>query len=212
MDWISKVLEGKIASKIVALVCVASSGLLFLPDRYITKLRLVDFLKDYGKYVGVAFLLSAGFLAMNGLAWGFAAVRRRGEEAKKESQVLAREIALEGSVVEALSQLDSHEQAVMREFFLQRKNTILLPVDQHVVAGLLRKGLITIVSNTGQASLVGSLFPVSMSVYAERHINEQLIGFPKIDGKPTEEQLYAVMSTRPRFIDAIERHLRLRDF
>lgn len=204
MDWISKILENKISAKLVALLFITSGGLLFLPDSLIRMLRLNDFIQEYGKYIGVTFLLSASFLIITFILWCGKTIRQHRQQTKKKAD-------LEASIIEAILNLDPHEQAVLREFFIQKKNTIQLPIDQHIVTGLLRKGIITIAGSSGQASLAGALFPVNLSSYAKNYINEQVVGFPEIKGKPTEEQIRFIIESRPRFIETIERHNWLRE-
>lgn len=206
MEWISKILGNAVSSRIIFVACVVSGSMLFMPSNWVAKLRLDAFFTDYGKFIGITFLASLGLLIINTGGWILNKFIQWRKKAKEEAERQGREVEQQAAVIQSLQNLDDSEKAIMREFGIQRKNTIQLPIDHHVVAGLLKKRLITIVGTNGKASLAGVLCPVNISSYAEPYITEELLGFPKVNGKPTEEQIYEVMSKRPRFIDTIERH------
>ncbi|MCP9753251.1 super-infection exclusion protein B [Ferruginibacter sp. HRS2-29] len=55
----------KIPTKLLFVIWLSSGLILFVPQKFLTKLNLADFLKDYGKYIGIAFLVSSAFLLVN---------------------------------------------------------------------------------------------------------------------------------------------------
>ena len=101
--------------------------------------------------------------------------------------------------------LDSYEKAVLREFLIQKRNTILVPEEDTAVAGLLQKGIIRIIGDGKQVLGVGWVYPVSLSSSAAAIIkgSSQVIGFPP--GMPTPEQVKKIQSLRPSFVWDIER-------
>ncbi len=52
----------KIPAKLIFVIWLSASLILFVPEHFLTKLNLQDFLKDYGKYIGISFIISSGFL------------------------------------------------------------------------------------------------------------------------------------------------------
>lgn len=199
MEWLSKLLDiGKIPTKIIFWIFLLTGLLLLLPTTWLVALRLDQFLTDYGKYVGICFVGASVLLLIHFFIWILN--KSRQSKQKKEYQ---------SAVEEKLNRLDDFEKAVLREFYLQGKNTILLPVDDPTVAGLLQKRVLSIVSPTGEMSLVGILRSVSLSSIAESLTTPQLIGLP--NGTPSQAQLTQIAESRPKFIAGIERRNWLMD-
>ncbi|MDP2207695.1 MAG: superinfection exclusion B family protein [Bacteroidota bacterium] len=199
MDWISKFLDiSKVPTKIIFWIFLLSGFLLLMPSGWLTTLRLDEFLKDYGKFVGIGFVGSAVLLLVQAFLW----LRQKSRQSKQKKE-------FEESVQTKLMQLDNFEKAVVREFYLQGKNTILLPVDDPTVAGLLQKRVLRVVSRNGEMSLAGMLFPVALSSFAEQHVTPQLVDLPT--GSPTQAQVADIVQARPKFIAGIERRNWLRD-
>lgn len=107
---------------------------------------------------------------------------------------------------DSISALDINEKAVLREFFIQRQNIILVPEEDIAVIGLLQKGIIYVVGDSRYLLGVGSVAPVSLTSSATNIIRErtpQIIGFPP--GIPTPEQIKKIQELRPGFVWDIER-------
>ena len=52
----------KIPTKLIFVIWLSSVLLLFVPEKFLTKLNITEFLKDYGKYIGITFIISSAFL------------------------------------------------------------------------------------------------------------------------------------------------------
>ena len=110
-----------------------------------------------------------------------------------------------GTVRGNMGALDGYEKAILREFFIQKRNTILVPEEDAAVAGLLQKGIIRIIGDGKQVLGVGWVYPVDLSPAAAAIIKDsspQVIGFPP--GIPTPEQVKKIQSLRPGFVWDIE--------
>jgi hypothetical protein len=179
----------RIPFRVILLATVLlTGGLLVAPDYWLVVLRLENFESEYGWLVGIGFAVSLALLVANALMWGWEWL----QEAWKDR---ARERAMRSSI----GTLDEHEKQVLREFYIQNKNTILLPIENPTVAGLLRKEIICIVGEGGQnISGVGTPFPVGLSPLALTLINPQSVGI-SLD-KLAGTQSGAITWPRPSFL------------
>jgi hypothetical protein len=108
---------------------------------------------------------------------------------------------------EAFQNLDRHEKAVLREFFIQGQNTLRLPIDHPTVAGMRTRGILEIVGSHGEGSLAGLLFPVKLADDIRGQLTAAMVDLP--EGEPSKEQVEWVVTNRPDFIPEIERHIDL---
>ncbi len=191
IDWISKIRDiDKIPSKIILWICIASGAFFIIPKDLITRLRLDDFIRDYNGFVGIIFIASALLLFINVIMWFVNFVQDKQHKSE-----------IEKSIVSSISKLDESEKAVLREFHIQGKHTIQLPIDNSGVAGLLNKKIIERVGSVGSTSAIGMLFPIMISNFASRHITKTSIGIPI---ECTEQQKQQLINTRPAFVKFIE--------
>lgn len=126
---------------------------------------------------------------------------QKAETLEKDAEEKGKE-AVRGSI----GALDGYEKTVLREFFIQKRNTVLVPEEDAAVAGLLQKGIIRVIGDGKQVLGVGWVYPVSLSSSAAAIIKgsgPQVIGFPP--GMPTPEQVKKIQSLRPGFVWDIER-------
>jgi len=125
MEWIGKIIEAiKVPAKFIFASFLASLVFIVLPEGLLKQLYLADFAKQYGQYVGVMCVISSSLLLVSVAVriWSFVL-------AKKAEQKLRERI------MERLNKLDKAEKSVIREFFIQGRDTIELPMDHPVVAG-----------------------------------------------------------------------------
>jgi len=188
MDF-SNILDRIPVEVILLAVCISTGSLLLIPNDWIVVLRLEDFMNDYGKFIGIGFIGSVALLIST-------ALKRTLEWLQKARK----EASMKKAVRSSLDTLDNYEKAVLREFYVQRKHTIELPVENPTVAGLLQKGIISVVGEYSENVFgVGRLFPFSLSSFASAVMNPQLVDFPT--GELTREQHYEIQQSRPSFAD-----------
>lgn len=196
MEWLTKIVDVLKSPKLSACVVIACAILLFIPETTALKPALLEFRQKYGAYVVVALALGSAGLAVEFLCWGVSRLAGRRLRLASEQHVLKR-----------LLQLDLHEQLVMREFIIQERNTIKLPIEQAVVAGLLRAGLITLVQPLLQRCHAGQVGIFSLSPLVQDYLSPKLVGLP--DGQITDEDRKRVFNDRPDFVRQITERERI---
>ena len=182
----------KIPTKLIFAIWLSSVLLLFVPERFLIKLNIADFLKEYGKYIGITFIISAAFLLVTLISF----ISRRFSYNNYRSKI-------KKSILREIMYLDNHEKALLREFYLNSKYTLQLPLDNETVVGLVNKHIIYQVSDTGFSYLHGICFPYSMTKLAFKYLKFEMIDLPT---DPTEDDKRRIFNERP--IWAKEKSLR----
>jgi hypothetical protein len=180
----------KIPTKFIFVICLSSGLILFVPNNFLTKLNLTDFLKDYGKYIGIIFLISSAFLIVTLLNYIGSLIKR--------IQMTKR---IANSIVNDIKCLNINEKALLREFYINDKQTLQMPLDNDTVVGLINKHIIYQASSTGFTYSHGAYFPYSMTDIALKNLTPEMIDIPK---KLTEDAKRRISSQRPTW--AIEKN------
>lgn len=175
----------KIPTKLLFVIWLSSGLILFVPQNFLTKLNLADFLKDYGKYIGIAFLVSSAFLLVILINYLGKLITRKRLTKKIRS-----------SILKDIKYLDMHEKALLREFYINNKQTLQMPLDNETVVGLLNKHIIYQASSTGFTYLHGIYFTFSMTEIVSDNLTPELIDLPQ---NPTEEDKRRIISQRPNW-------------
>lgn len=200
MDWISKLFEiDKLPFKVVFLVAVISGLVAFSPETWLQHLQLDGFKEEYGSFVGIIFLGSFGLALTNVVIFVFTGLKRTYLKMKWKA-----------SLTDNLLSLDHSEQAVLREFYIQRKHNIELPINNSSVVGLMNKGIIRKAGRYGERIPSGLLFPCAITDDARERITHEMIGVP--DGNPSDEEWEGLINSRPAFAREINFRDRLRSF
>lgn len=180
----------KVTAKTAFLVLIISSCLLFFPAHLITQLQLTGFKSEFGKYFGIAFIGSLAFLIVAFLNWMIG---------RYNSAVWTKKF--NKTIEKSIRQLDPKEIAVLREFVINGQQSMDMPIDNPVVAGLLNKGILYQLSSTGMASISGIMFPLAIREKASDRLTMQILGLPV--GEPNERERQKILNERPDW--AIER-------
>ena len=101
-------------------------------------------------------------------------------------------------IIQAVKQMDEDEKSVLREFSLQKSNTIEMPVEDVVVSGLIKKGILQTTREKGEISACGLMLPVVISPAAKKKITLKKIDLPKNIMDETVRDKLA--RTRPQFM------------
>lgn len=187
METVLKLLErrGQVRWLVIA-VFVISSACVLLPRQWIDWLQFGSHLKQYWPIIGIVFLCATGLVLVD-LGCGLLSSVRSGIVS----------IRTERRRRDRINSLCGEEQAVIREFFIQQKNAISLPIDDPTVAGLLHDRVLDVVARNGQLTRAGMMFPCAISPGYKRLITRQHLGLPS--GKASEEDVFWLMSNRPKF-------------
>jgi len=193
MEWIGKVIEAaKLPTKFIVGIFLVAIALLFLPQPLIDSLYLKDFKGKYGLYFGIIALSTGALLLIESILYFWKKIQIKRNVDKFKKQALVR-----------IQRLDHAEKAVIREFYLKGQNTLKLPIDHPVVAGLINSGILQIVSSQGRMSLAGMLFSTKISDTVQKQLATEMIDLPT--GQPTQEQIEFLRNNRPDFAASIER-------
>jgi|LauGreDrversion4_2_1035121.scaffolds.fasta_scaffold10435_1 hypothetical protein len=179
----------KIPTKFLFVIWLSSGLILFVPNNFLIKLNLSDFLKDYGKYIGIIFLISSTFLMVT-LLYYIGSLINRYRMTKK----------IKDSILNDIKCLNINEKALLREFYINDKQTLQMPLDNDTVVGLVNKHIIYQASSTGFTYSYGAYFPYTMTEIAFKNLTPEMIDIPK---KITEDAKRRISSQRPTW--AIEK-------
>ena len=192
MNWIKSVIEVmKMPVKFFFAICLFSGIIFLLPESLINKLQLEKFLKEYGMYISIAFIGSVSILMINFF------IKIINHYKKRYSTNKLKELLYEN-----FGKLDQHEKAVIREFYIQGRNTIELPMDNQVVAGLIKKRILIQVGSRVLHTTYGLLCSLGINEHASELITYDMIELP--DHDPNEQERQRIIESRPRFILEIE--------
>lgn len=101
-------------------------------------------------------------------------------------------------IIQSVKHLDSDEKSVLREFTLQASNTIEMPVEDVVISGLIKKGILQTTRDKGEYSACGLMLPVIISPVAKKRMTKKRIDLPK---NITDEKVKDTLArTRPQFM------------
>lgn len=185
--WLEKLFDFKeIPTKFILVVWATSALLLFSPTNLISKLNLADFNSEYGKYFGIAFLVCSAFLLITIFNYIVSSVSQKRKRAKNKL-----------TIINAIYNLDPHEKAILREFGLQNKNSLQLPLDNETVNGLANTGVICQVSTYGYVFPHGNYITYSISDQAQTLLTPDLIGLPQ---NLTENDKQQLLNDRPQWV------------
>ena len=114
---------------------------------------------------------------------------------------LARALYLEhqqrGKLEQMIRCLDFSERAILREFVLQRKSVIKLPVTEPAVKNLLEAGVLTYAYGQPFSEDDIMIKALMIALPARPLITYKALGLSK--GKMSEEQIGQIISSRPKF-------------
>jgi Super-infection exclusion protein B len=164
---------------------------LLLPADMVSVLRLSGVIEYYGNYMGVASVLSGSILVIEFAVWVSKKIRKT--YLRRKLTKLSKE---------RLRNLDHAEKSVLREFYIQGQNTINLPMDHSVVAGLLSSGVLSIVGQHGKHSLAGMLVSMKIPDRLTEVITPEMLELPV--GEPSEQDIEFLRENRPPFTRSIQ--------
>lgn len=208
MEWIKTVKDIiQLPVKFIIGIAIFSGSLFILPNTIITQLKLTGFINDFGTYIGIAFYAAFIIILVNIVYTIISKIQKYFSTKRNRTNLELEKKEKENKIRQKISSLDPHEKAVLREFIIQSKNTIELPIDHHVVTGLINSGIINVVSEyvTGNI-LIGLLSSGSLSEFARDIIFKDLEIIGMNNRQPTEQEKYSILKQRPDFILQIERH------
>jgi len=93
--------------------------------------------------------------------------------------------------------LDFEEKAVLREFIIQRKNVLALPMRELAVSNLLESGVLVPAYETQEIKGSGRIIKLSIAVDAREQLTHKVLGLPV--GKLTDNEANQLKAARPEY-------------
>ncbi|ATL98360.1 TPA: superinfection exclusion B family protein [Aeromonas bestiarum] len=135
-----------------------------------------------GMLIAISYFCSQGFL----IAWEWACDEW---QSRRQQDQLAQMIAF----------LDFNEKAVLREFVLQRKSVINLPITEPAVKNLMDAGVLTYAYGkpVREKEDENQIRALMIALPARPLLTYKVLGLSR--GKMSDEQVEQIMSARPKF-------------
>jgi len=190
----------KLPVKAILLIAIVSGLLLFLPEIFIQNLKLHDFLSEYGKYVGITFVITIGYIIIIVIPKLFILFLN-----------WRKKIKFYNDIEDCLSNLTYIERCFLREFIIQGKEVIEVPIDNTEFISLYNKGVIVIASQNVNRYVFGSYIFIRLNNIVKKKLSAQLLALQSEE--PTENEKQNIMSERPRYLsnlDIRDRIMRMR--
>lgn len=96
-----------------------------------------------------------------------------------------------------IRQLDFEEKALLREFIIQRKTVLSLPLNEPAVNNLLASGVLAPAYETQEIKGSSRIIKLSIAIEAREQLTHQVIGLPV--GKLTEAEAELLKAARPEY-------------
>lgn len=160
----------RIPAKLLFVLWLSSGLILFLPERTLRKLNVQQFLTDYGRFVGITFILCSAFL----IVVIFTFFSRRYTRGK----------ALQRRKIQKLRDLGYW--TIMRNpcyAYIIGKSTLEIPMSNEAAISLVNKGIIYQASNTGLVYLHGPTFAYSIIDFVRENLTHEMIELPQEPGR-----------------------------
>ena len=184
--WIEKFFNLKeVPTKLILVLLVTSSLLLFAPDNWISNLNLTEFIGKFGKYLGITFIVCTGFMTITLISYFTKLINRKLYSFK-----------LNRLIIESVLELDFHEKALLREFYINGKGTLQLPMNNETVVGLINKGIIYQAAPNGFVYIDGAYYIYSISKKAKFLLQSENIDLPI---NPSEREKEWLKENRPQW-------------
>ncbi len=143
---------------------------------------------DHAAWLGVGMLIAISYFCSQGflIAWEWACEEW---QARRQQDQLAQMIGF----------LDFNEKAVLREFVLQRKSVINLPITEPAVKNLMDAGVLTYAYGkpTREKDDKNQIRALMIALPARPLLTYKVLGLSR--GKMSDEQVEQIMNARPKF-------------
>ncbi len=196
MQLIQRVKDQQGITQAMAWMCIASATLLIVPVSLLKMSGTTQWSQLYAPYVWILALLTGSYLITRLVTFLFTYFVA---ELKKRQLLSSRN--------KMIRQLDFEEKAVLREFIIQRKNVLPLPMNELAVSNLLQSGVLVPAFETQEIKGSGRIIKLSIAIDAREQLTHKVLGLPV--GKLTEQEATILKAARPDY--ARTNYIALRD-
>ena len=196
MQLIQRVKDQQGITLTMAWMCLASATLLIVPTSLLQSIDTVNWSQFYTPLAWILMLLTGSYLITCLLTLLFNYICTQ----FKQRQLLV-------SRNKMIRQLDFEEKAVLREFVIQRKNVLSLPMSELAVSNLLNSGVLVPAFETQEIKGSARIIKLSIAIEAREQLTHKVLGLPV--GKLTKEEAAILKAARPDY--ARSNYIALRD-
>ena len=176
MDYIKSLFDfTKLPTKILFVFFLITGFIIFSNDKY-TKIFAFEKIETYKPLISIVFLISFSILIINFIIYISNLISKKIRTNKLKKQYLKK-----------INNLDDYEKAILREFYIQDKNSLKMPINDETIAGLL----------SNKAMATGFDFSLSINPLIEERLTNKNIDFPENNSK---ESLEFLENNRPDWI------------
>ncbi|MCX2574860.1 superinfection exclusion B family protein [Pedobacter sandarakinus] len=185
MTWASFVENGKVSLRFLFPIAVVSACFLFLPDDWKAKLSIDKVSEDYSKYFGIAFLLSVVLILTDIVL-----------SVSKGISSSTRNKKIDKYVNDFVNSLANDEKALLREFYINGRDTLPLPIYNPTVLGLISKRILVQIGTVGTMVNYEACMSYAVSEIAKKYLTNENIMLPK---EQTEANIKLIENNRFRW-------------
>lgn len=165
---------------------LAAALVLLLPTTALSVSGLDQWVTEYRGYISI--------IVISAVAYFIALLLVQTGQSILEKQT---EIGTMNKIHKMVKVMNTSEQAVIREFIIQKKDIISLPLEAAAVANLVDNCILVPALNSQEIIGTGSKIKLCINIKARPLLDHKALGFPT--GKMTELQAQALKSARPAF-------------
>ncbi|MCE2595117.1 superinfection exclusion B family protein [Motilimonas cestriensis] len=173
-------------SLLMAWLLLASIFIVLLPDGLAQTLNMLALRSQLSPYLSVAIIVSASYFIAKLLLFIHFRLTHRTEQEEQNKRMMS-----------MIKRLDFEEKAVLREYIIQRKNMLSLPLNEPAVANLLEAGVLVPALSTQEINGERRIVKLSINLAARPLLTHKLLGLPQ--GKMTEAEVELLKSARPEY-------------
>jgi len=184
--FLNRFTDHQIITTAMMWICFSCAVLLVIPSSLFS-ISNSDTLPDIlAPYLWVLALLTGSYL----LTRVFVFVFHRVSDYVAGQQLLVRRNRM-------IRQLDFEEKALLREFIIQRKTVLALPLTEPAVSNLLASGVLAPAFETQEIKGSSRIIKLSIAIDARELLTHRVIGLPT--GKLTEAEADILKAARPQY-------------
>jgi hypothetical protein len=187
----SKIFDVLKSPKLLIWVALTSVLFLYIPVSIVPYSEYQNLKNQYGIWVLLILIGSISMLTIDAVIYLYNHVKKTSNLNRYKKKIRDR-----------LESLSEHEKAILREFIIQDRSLIKLPIDNANVLSLVDADIIKLSRRLGEFHHGNSLGLFSIIETASQFISQELLGFPE-EG-PTPENIEKIQKLRPRFAVEIE--------
>lgn len=186
MQLFQRVKDHQSITLTMAWMCTACAVLLIMPVSVVQFSGSAQWSDNYMPYILLLGLVTGSFLITRAIIWIFNHFQ---EQFSKRKESTLRNMMIR--------RLDFEEKAVLREFIIQRKNVLALPMRELAVTNLLRSGVLVPAYETQEIKGSNRIIKLSIAVDARAQLTYKALGLPA--GKLTEAEATQLKAARPDY-------------